>query len=138
MISFGWILLAVLSGAILKAVFSLRRSKGGDDIQSISSYQNRDDLITNYILVYIFPFVVLNYTNLANWLAFLIFFLVIGVVQTRSNHLYVNPVLAFFDYHIYEVDTGERILTVLTKEELDGAVSSVRTVELSNDVHLTV
>lgn len=137
-VTFGWILLAFLSGVFLKLVFDLRKSRGGTGFKDIDSYRNRDDLITNYILVYIFPFVVLEFTNLENWLAFLLFFIVIGIVQVRSNHLYVNPILSLFNYHIYEVDTGDEVLTVLTKGKIGDSVERVRTVELSNDVHLTI
>lgn len=136
-ISLGWFLIGVVSALILYAVFNLRVSKGAEDFKRVESYRSRDDLITNYILVYIFPFVVLDYSNFVDWFAFVIFFLVIGIVQVKSNHLYVNPVLALFDYRIYEVDTGDRILTLVSKGEIEQSVESLRAVELSNDVYLT-
>lgn len=136
-ISMGWLLLTVGSAFVLYNVISLRQSRGGTDIKTVESSRSRDDLITNYILVYVFPFVVLNYSNLVNWLAFIIFFAVIAIIQVRSNHLYVNPVLAAFDYRIYEIDTGNQTLTVVTKGEIDEPVDELITVELSNNVFLT-
>lgn len=137
-VSIGWSLLAVVSAIVLYLVVSLRRSKGSTDIKSVETSNDRSDLITNYILVYVFPFVVLDYSSLSNWIAFVLFFVVIAIVQVRSNHLYVNPVLALFDYRIYEVDTGDRILTVVSKGPLDQSVENLQTVELSNDVYLTI
>lgn len=136
-VSLSWVLLAVLSAGFLGLVISIRRSKGGDDWTNVDSLQNRDDLITNYILVYVFPFVVLDYTNLANWIAFVLFFLVIGIIQVRSSHLYVNPVLSLYDYQVYEVDTGDEIRTVISKQDLEGSIDKLKTVELSNGVYLT-
>jgi len=137
-VSLFWLLLIAVSGSFLYLVLKLRQSKGGERFASIDSCRSRNDLVTNYILVYVFPFVVLDYTQATNWLAFIVFFLVIGVIQVRSNHLYVNPVLAIFNYDIYEIDTGDEILTVITKDDLDPSCKPVKTVELSNGVYLTV
>lgn len=137
-VSAVWILLGVISFIALYLVLSLRRSRGGQDFKNIDSYKSRDELVTTYILVYIFPFVVLDYSSLINWMAFLIFFLVIGIIQVRSTHLHVNPILAILGYRIYEVDTGERKVLLVTKKDIQEPVDSVRTVELSNDVHMTV
>lgn len=137
-ISVVWIVLMVLSGLALWLVISLKQSRGGTDFKPVESFRSRDDLVTNYILVYIFPFVVLDYTNLANWLAFLVFFGVIGIIQVRSNLLHINPILAIFDYQVYEVDTGEQVLTVVSKSDISPSDNALKTVELSNDVFLTV
>lgn len=137
-LSVSWLLLIVISAGALWLVFNTRRSKGADDFQHIESYKSRDELITSYILVYIFPFVVLDYTSIANWLAFVIFFIVIGIIQTRSNQLYVNPILAIVGYQIYEIDTGDQILTLLTRDSFVATEPTVRTVELSNNVHLSL
>lgn len=137
-LSLGWAILVLLSGFALWLVISVRQSRGGTDFKRVESFRSRDDLITSYILVYIFPFVILDYTQLTNWLAFLVFFLVIGVIQVRSNLLHINPIFAIFNYRIYEIDTGEQVLTVVTRSNLKPTDDSLKTVELSNDVFLTV
>lgn len=137
-LSVVWLLLAVVSCFALLSVLNIRKSKGGRDFKTVDEYRSRDELITTYILVYIFPFVVLDYTSLANWVAFAVFFFVIGVIQVRSNQLYVNPILALLDYRIYEIDTGDEVLTLVIKGDLEEPVESVKTVELSNGVHMVV
>lgn len=119
-------------------VLNIRQSRGGQDLKQVDDYRSRDELITTYILVYVFPFVVLDYSILSNWIAFVIFFVVIGIIQVRSNQLFVNPVLSVFDYRIYEIDTGDSTITLVTKGDLQEPVDSVKTVELSNGVHMTV
>lgn len=137
-VSLFWALLAGISLAALALVVNIRRSKGGQDFKEIESYRSRDELITSYILVYIFPFVVLDYTTFANWIAFAIFFAVIGLIQVRSNQLYVNPILAIRNYRIYEIDTGDQMVMLIAKGDIEESVNKVRTVELSNDVHMSV
>lgn len=138
LLSIGWACLTVVSFTALWLVLNVRKSKGGTDFKNVDSYRSRDELITTYILVYIFPFVVLDYTTLANWLAFIVFFVVIGLIQVRSNQLFVNPILALFDYRVYEIDTGGKNVTLVTKGDLNEPVNKVKTVELSNDVHIAV
>lgn len=137
-LSIIWLMVAGISGIILKLTLDVRKSKGGEDIKEVDELRSRDDLITNYILVYIFPFVILDYTNITNWLAFVLFFLTIGVIQVRSSQLYVNPVLAFFDYRVYEIHTEGEVLTVLSRSSMSDSTDNIRTVELSNNVHLLV
>ncbi len=95
-------------------------------------------MVTEYLIVYIFPFIVFDYTDPFNIGAFLILFLAIGAVQVRSNKLYANPVLAFFRYNIYKVedDNGKRL--ILTKQTLKDEIVSLKTVELSTGVYVTV
>jgi len=138
LLSIGWILLSVISLAALITVIGVRRSKGGGDFKNVDSYQSRDELVTTYILVYIFPFVVLDFSEIMNWIAFIIFFLVIGIIQVRSSHLHVNPVLSLIGYRVYEIETGEKTVLLVADYELDESIENVRTVELSNDVHMAV
>lgn len=132
-----WIVLSSISFVFLLLVLSVRKSREGK-FKDIKSYQSRNDLVTSYILVYIFPFVVLDLSKTANWVAFVGFFLVIGVIQTRSNQLHVNPILALMGYDIYEVDDGSEEFILLTKTHPRKRESSLKTVELSNDVLIAV
>lgn len=137
-VSILWGILTVISFAMLLLVIHIRRSKGGQDFKNVNSHQSRDELVTTYVLVYIFPFVVLDYTAITNWIAFVVFFLVIGIIQVRSNQLYVNPILALLGYQVYEIETDDKTITLVSKGGLEEPVGSVRTVELSNNVHMTV
>ncbi|MBZ6496001.1 hypothetical protein [Natrinema longum] len=130
-----WIILTIASLFGLWLAISVRKTKE-PKWTDVESYRSRNDLITSYILVYIFPFVVLDYTEVGNWLAFGVFFIVIGIVQVRSNQLHVNPVLAIFNYDIYEIDTGRKQITLISRKNPDKFPESVQTIELSNDVHI--
>ncbi|WP_312910166.1 hypothetical protein [Natronosalvus caseinilyticus] len=136
-LSIGAILFTIFSVGFLLLVLHLKRSRGGVR-EDVENYENQTEMVTEYLIVYIFPFIVFDYTDPFNIGAFLILFLAIGAVQVRSNKLYANPVLAFFRYNIYKVedDNGKRL--ILTKQTLKDEIVSLKTVELSTGVYVTV
>jgi hypothetical protein len=85
--------------------------KAGTDV-TVDEYEGRLDLATEYILVYIYPLAVLDYSKLVNVVLFFGLFIMIGIIQSRSHRLYVNPVLAAFGFNYYwiEVDGEEELL----------------------------
>lgn len=138
LLSIFWVSLMVISLLFLWLAWSVRMSKE-PSFTDISDLNSRNDLVTNYILVYIFPFVVLDFSEPTNWIAFIIFFLVIGVIQVRANLLFVNPVLSLFKYDIYEAESDRGKIMLIAKGDLRSEISpgkKVRTVELSNRVHI--
>jgi hypothetical protein len=133
-----FLLVVLLSGLILREAFSLRKQKE-PKFQDIESYKSRHDLLTSYLIAYIFPFVGLDYSLPVNWLIFGIFFLTLASIQIRSTQLHVNPVLAVLGYRIYEIEDGGKGTNMLvTKRDVSLEDDPVKTVELSNRVYLTV
>ncbi len=129
------ILLILVTGLSLWAVLHVRGKREGDWVD-IQAANDRNDLITTYLLVYIFPFIILDYADLYNILAFVAFFLTIGVIQVRSNHLFVNPVLALFGYDLIEVqDPAGHHRVVLTKDQ-DVRPGRVLLAEITGDIYL--
>jgi len=131
-----WLLLTILSIVALALVFHVRKSKEAEP-RYIKEATNRNDAVTNYLLVYIFPFVVLDLSQIENWILFIVFFFVIGIIQVRSNYLYVNPILGVVGYNIYDVKTEDKNMTLLINKRIDDCPRHVSTVELSNGVHIT-
>lgn len=137
-VSLGFLLLSVGSWLVLREAISVRKTRE-PKFRDIESYRSRHDLLTSYLIAYIFPFINLNYTNWESWLIFLLFFLTLAAIQIRSTHLHVNPVLAALGYDIYEIEDGSRGTNLLVAEkEVDLEQESIKAVELSNRVYLTV
>lgn len=103
--------LAVLSIGFLTLFTWYYYKKAGTDV-TVDEYEGRLDLATEYILVYIYPLAVLDYSKLVNLVLFFGLFIMIGIIQSRSHRLYVNPVLAAFGFNYYwiEVDGEEELL----------------------------
>lgn len=131
-----WAILCLVSYALLKLVFRVRLTREPSP-KRILTANSRNDAITSYILVYIFPFVVLDYTQMVNWFAFVALFIVIGIIQVRSSHLYVNPILGLRGYNIYEAETEDERMLLLIDEQIH-STTSVSAVELSRGVYIAV
>ena len=137
-IALGFLLLTTLSGLTLREAISIRERRE-PKYRNIESYKSRHDLLTSYLIPYIFPFVSLNYTNWVNWAIFGIFFIVLGAIQIRSSQLHVNPILAALGYDIYEIEgEGKGTNMLVAKRDVNLEQERVKTVELSNQVYLTV
>lgn len=131
-----WLILSVIAYWLLKLVFRVRLAREPIP-KKITRVSSRNDAVTNYLLVYIFPFVVLDYTQVVNWIAFIAIFIVIGIIQVRSSHLYVNPVLGLKGYNIYEAETADERMLLLTPQRIHGE-TSISAVELSRGVYIEV
>lgn len=130
------------------------RSNSGDDSKRVDQYRRRNDMVTSYLLVYVFGYLGLEYTQITSWLAFLIFFGVVAIIQLRSEQLHVNPLLALFGYDIYEVTFGREVRLVITGASLEERLIPpddengdpdyasderyLQVAELGNDVYITV
>lgn len=133
-----FVFLTVVSGAILWAALSVKKDRE-PDYEPIRSPRGREDLLTSYLIAYIFPFVSLDYTQTTSWLIFGIFFSVLAAIQIPSDHLHVNPVLAIFGYSILEIEIGENQRGLLVAErDIDLEEDSPTVVELGDNVYLTV
>lgn len=134
-ISLGAILLMGLSVGFLWFMLQSRRTRQGQQ-SNIEQYHNRSDMFTEYLLVYVFPFIVFDFADLYDLAAFFILFLTVAAIVIRSNRLYINPVLVAFRYHVYEVETPHDRRLLLTKRPLDGD-STINTAKISNDVYIS-
>jgi len=137
-LSIVFAILSVLSGYVLYEAINIRRTREPNFIP-VKSYRSRHDLVTSYLIPYLFPFVNLDYGELTNWAIFAIFFIVLAAIQIRSAHLHVNPVLAIFGYQIFEIqDDGKGTHLLLARRTVDLNKDAVKAVELSKGVFLTV
>lgn len=136
--SLSFVIITVISGIILREAITIRKQKE-PKFREIESYKSRHDLLTSYLIAYIFPFVNLDYTLWENWVIFILFFLVLAAIQIQSTQLHVNPVLAAIGYDIYEIEDGSRGTNMLVADrDINLEQDSVTTVELSNRVYITV
>lgn len=135
-LSLGSLLVTVVSVAFLIAMIRMTRTRQGQ-MSEIEHYRNRSDMFTEYLLVYIFPFIVFEFSNMFDVAAFLVLFTTVAAIVIRSNRLFVNPVLIAFRYRVYEVETEHDRRILLTKERLDGNDITINTARISSDVYIT-
>jgi hypothetical protein len=135
-LSIGSLILTVISVGFLALMIRMNRTRQGQ-LSEIEQYRNRSDMFTEYLLVYIFPFIVFEFSNVFDVAAFLILFVTVAAVVIRSNRLFVNPVLVGFRYRVYEVETEHDRRILLTKDRLDGNNITINTAKITSDVYIT-
>ena len=134
-----FVVLTIISGYALRKVLSLRSSEEPKP-RTVNSFRRKNELLTNYIVAYIVPFVNLDLTTTGGWAALLIFFFVLGSIQINSDQLYTNPVLAVAGYDIYEIPDEEcqsSDLLVIDRNK-DISKKSVDVVQISDNIYLGV
>lgn len=81
----------------------------------INSYQRRNELLSMYLLSYVFVFAGLMFSNPIDIAVFTVFFIVLAILQIRSDILHVNPMLGLKGYYTYEITSGNQIVLVISK-----------------------
>jgi hypothetical protein len=93
----------VLAGAVGTVLFLRSAKKKTRGRYELLDVQKRDGDVAAYAATYLLPFVTVfgghwrDVVTLAAFIAFL------GVIYVRSRLIYVNPLLAAFGYHLWQV-----------------------------------
>lgn len=83
---------------------------------AVEEIHQRNELIVSYVVTYAVPFVAAPFESKEKALGLGIFFVVVWLLQVKLNLLYINPVLALFNYHLYEVTTSGTVQILLSKK----------------------
>lgn len=83
---------------------------------AVEEIHQRNDLIVSYVVTYAVPFVAAPFESKEKALGLGVFFVVVWLLQVKLNLLYINPVLALFNYHLYEVTTSGTVQILLSKK----------------------
>jgi hypothetical protein len=92
-----------LLGALGTALFlstARRKPKGRYRLLDV---QKRDGDVAAYAATYLLPFVTVFGGHWRDVLSLAAFIAFLGVIYVRSRLIYVNPLLAFFGYHLWQV-----------------------------------
>ncbi len=90
----------------------------------IDTYQKRNELLSTYLLVYVFVFAGLDFTKALDLTIFVVFFFMLGVLQINSGHLHVNPVLGMRGYQVYELTSDDQVLLLISDGSLEEKIMS--------------
>lgn len=119
----SWIMIIILVACcvftyLLYRLISIHSSRGIRQ-RSVDKYQQRNELLSTYLLVYVFVFAGLDFTTFLDFSIFIIFFVMLGVLQIQSEMLHVNPMLGFRGYRIYEVQSGSEVFLVISDSPIE-------------------
>jgi len=98
-----FIFIGLVSLIALKVYLDFATKKVNPETLRVQSFQRCGEEMLNYILTYIFPFMV-DFTQSADQLlCFAIFFVVLGYLFVHNNMIHINPMLNFWGYQLYEI-----------------------------------
>ena len=112
------VILCILFTALLYRLIHLH-SQRGTTLEPVDEYKKRSELLSTYLLVYVFVFAGLQFTKPLDVGIFVVFFVMLGVLQINSEMLHVNPMLGIRGFQVYEVKSGNEVMLVIADEELE-------------------
>lgn len=93
------IFLSLLS--FLLMLYIIKGSSRSENYSKIYNIEKYNPAITEYVLVYILPFISTSIFDLKDLITFLIIFFLIGTLQVKNDLVYTNPILYSLNYNIY-------------------------------------
>ena len=76
----------------------------------ITNIKQCSNVSAEYLIAYILPMLVFDFTSLLNILLFILYFSTLSFLTIRNNHVYVNILLEFKKYKIYKADVIKKIM----------------------------
>lgn len=110
-----------------------KASRMSGEYVEITSIENRSNQFLEYIIAYIIPFLGFNLNSVPDLISVLIIFIMIGVLYIKSDLIYMNPILNLLNYTLYKVNTKNRELMIISKNEID-KTKKVRVYLISKNV----
>lgn len=90
-----------------------------------------------YVLVYIYPLLLLNYAKLFDITLFLLIFTLIAIIQVRTKRYMVNPLLVLFNYHFYQIEINGKNAFLLSRRDFDeNEADEISQITISNNVRV--
>lgn len=113
----------IVAGAVVLSLLALglfiRDLKTNSEpvLLPVDQIQQRDGELVSYVVTYALPFLAIPFESVRVSVGLTIFFLVIWYMQVKLNLLHINPILAVFNYHLYDVTTNGSVQILLSKED---------------------
>lgn len=85
----------------------------------VKSCRRQDTEAMTYVVSYVVPFLFGILESPESMVAFLVFFVWIGILYANSNMIHINPMLNLFRYQICQIETDQkRTLTLIARRDV--------------------
>jgi hypothetical protein len=102
----SWVLIALTVVGIIGTIVVMRMARRDEgDSSEIVSIESRDADVAAYVVTYLVPFVTTAAQSWQDWLAMILFVIILFVLYTSSDLLAVNPLLALRGLRLYRAQT---------------------------------
>jgi hypothetical protein len=104
--SVSWVFIALAAAGVIGTIGVLRTARRDEgDPSEILSIESRDADVAAYVVTYLVPFVTTAAQTWQDWLAMILFVIILFVLYTSSDLLAVNPLLALRGLRLYRAKT---------------------------------
>jgi len=110
-----FIALGFLSAAWLPVAFrEARKIQPRAQAAVIKSVSDRGGEVAGYLVTYLLPLLTVAEPTPKDWLAYILFIALVGVIYVRTDMLHINPLLYLFGFLVFDVvlEGGQQYLVV--------------------------
>lgn len=112
------VVLSIILVLSARWIFSVVGTAGKTTI-TFTVVERKDQDVLSYVVTYLVPFMGLSLSSTPEIVANLMLVLVMGFLYVRSNLIYINPVLSFLGYSIYEgIDQVGNHNVIISRQKL--------------------
>lgn len=141
------IVLIISSYKIVQFLKDINASKNkGEGI--IKKAVRANKLGSDFLLAYILPMLVFDFSNLRDIILFIIFMSTLAFLCVRNDNIYNNILLEFLGYKMYNVDIQRKIMDeekiyidslVISKENLVNSIDhSIKCFDFNNQIYINL
>lgn len=134
--SIGFLSIGLISLLTLKVYLQYMTRKVNPEIVEIQTFQHCGEEMLNYMLTYVFPFMVDFTQSMALLISFGIFFFVLAYLFVSNNMIHINPMLNFFGYHLYEITTPDGETHCLVSKTRPRRNLKMKVVQIGEQIYL--
>lgn len=81
------------------------KAQKGNRLFKIAKIESQQEKYIEYLGTYILPFIALETKSVFDTIAFALMFLTLGYIYIKTNLIYTNPTLTFFNFNLIKVIT---------------------------------
>jgi len=129
-------IIASFSVIITIVYLQITTKKLGSISKKVTDFKKKDGELASYIVTYLVPFLSLSISSIPEVSALLILVLVIFILYTNSDMLYVNPIFSILKFKIYEAKIGEDINIVLITRRSQWKPDHLGLVSLGDQIYI--
>lgn len=122
---------------VIRYIMKIKTNEGTYEYTIVDAKENKS-IITDYMLSYILPLFVFDFTHLYGVVMFLIFFITIGFLCIKHNNFCVNIIFEIANYRFYSCtlkneDNVEIKRTIISRSRLNSNVGNAIHLKLLNN-----
>lgn len=137
--SFIFLLILVFISVSSFLYFKSAIKNSNKEYAIINNFENKNEMMIEYIFLYIIPFMDIESTN--QFISFLVIFFIVGSIYVKSDLIVINPILSLFGYNIYKTkisfkgkSLNNKTCYLITKEISE----EMKVGKLSNSIYIGI